>query len=163
MGHDHSTLGDLFLQHHKQFTRGLHNVLKLLQSGEVRAAVEEGDRLDQLAGPHIEFEEESFYPQVAKKLGDDFVQRLYDEHQTGQKALKTLLQWRDRPEIPAEERDQLVRDIQIALDHATSCGTLLSHLTTLRPEEQNQFTEQLLDFNQQGHRWTELPERSGPQ
>lgn len=152
-----SALADQFTQHHKQFTQGLHHILQLLKEGKVSEAVEEADALDQLAGPHIEFEEKVYYPQVARSLGKDFIDHLYDEHRIGQKALRTLLHAKDAQIGPGEQA-KLVREFQIALDHAASCGTLLSHLTALPEEEQNKFLEQLFDFNRQGHRWTELPE-----
>ena len=44
------------------------------------------------------------------------------------------------------------------LDHAVSCGTLLSYLTTLDQTTQKEYCAALLAFREQGKRWTEIPE-----
>ena len=45
------------------------------------------------------------------------------------------------------------------LDHAVSCGTLLSYLTTLDQTTQQEYFAALLALRQQAKRWTEIPSR----
>ena len=44
------------------------------------------------------------------------------------------------------------------LDHAVSCGTLLSYLTTLDQTTQQEYFAALLALRKQPKRWTEIPE-----
>ena len=47
--------------------------------------------------------------------------------------------------------------LETAMDHALSCGTLLSHVTSKDAAEQQRLLDRLEDISRRGHRWTELP------
>ncbi len=151
-----STLGQAFVEHHRRLNRGLQEIVESLQRNEVAEAVARAEVLDQIAGPHIEFEEEVLYPLVAKNVDSNFAARLYGEHRVGKNALATLL--KKRKNLGPDERTRLVEDFRLALDHVTSCGSLLSQLTNLEPEEQQHFLERMREIADVGHRWTQLPD-----
>jgi hypothetical protein len=46
--------------------------------------------------------------------------------------------------------------LQTGLDHAVTCGTLLSHLTVLDEEQQRHLLCDLQRFRAEGPRWTQL-------
>ncbi|MFQ5741686.1 MAG: hemerythrin domain-containing protein [Acidobacteriota bacterium] len=156
MEKNRTTLADAFLSDHKVMTQGFHRILKALERNDLKGAVELARRLDRVAGPHIEFEEEILYPQIRRNRGRDYVSRLYREHQVALQGIQTLLQSPAGTALDPHEKEQLVGKIRTALDHAVSCGTLLSHLTTLDETRQEQILNRLRDLRSQGHRWTEL-------
>ncbi len=151
------SLSDAFLEDHQHLTRGLSATLDALEKDDLPGAVRLADELDRRAGPHIEFEEEVFYPEVAKSRGPDYVAQLHREHDSGRVAINRLLGNRTRERLEPEERTRIVAGLHEALDHAVSCGTLLSHVTTLDPARQQEVLEQLLSYRRKGHRWTDRP------
>ena len=151
------SLAAAFTEDHRHFTRGLSRLLKALEDDDLAAAVELADDLDRVVGPHIEFEEEVFYPEVARARGGDYVRQLYLEHRIGQNALRALLAHRTDAALAPRERDDLIAQLRTAQDHALSCGTLLSHITCQGPEAQQRMLEQRNEMLERGHRWTQLP------
>jgi hypothetical protein len=152
-----SELEKAFLDDHRHLTRGLSRLLEALRRNDVAEARQVADELDRVAGPHIEFEEETFYPQIGRAIGASNLDRLYEEHQVGLHAVDTLR--RRDPGHPLEpaERDTLVEEVQVALDHAVSCATLLSHLGDLDEKRQRELLDRLHDARRRGRRWSELP------
>ena len=123
-----SELQEEFLQDHRVLTRGLNQLLDALQQGRVADAIALATELDDEAGAHMAFEEEIFYPRLAKVRGQDFVDRMVSEHEIGQRAIKALAR---RPaEIPLaeDEKRRIVDDLEVALGHVLSCGSMLSEL-----------------------------------
>ncbi len=151
-----SRLRDAFLDDHQKLTKGLSALVRLVESGEWQQAVQKAEELDRIAGPHIEFEEERFYPQVSRSRGKDYVDNLYDEHRSGREAIEALRASAGRTEVTDEERDRVLFHLRRALDHVVSCGTLLSHVTSLEDEEQEKLLSDLEGYRKAGHRWTEL-------
>lgn len=156
-----SHLRDLFLEHHRLLIHGLKHLQELVQKGEIQLAAEEADKLDQLAGPHLEFEEIILYPELTQRLGSEFVKQLYGEHREGQLALRTLQRYKSG--LPPDELTtrQVNHQLQTALDHVSSCGSLLSHVNGMEPERQEQMLRRLQEINQEKYRWTQLPLRNG--
>lgn len=151
-----SSLKDAFIEDHQTLTRGLSRLVKLVEEESYEEASRVARELDEAAGPHIEFEEKSFYPEVRKTRGQAYVDNLYDEHRSGLEAVRTLSKLAAGKVPDASEREQLLVDLRRALDHAVSCGTLLSHVTALPDEEQEAFLAELERYRDLGHRWTEL-------
>jgi len=112
-----------------------------------------------VAGPHIRFEEEVFYPEVARSRGGEYTDQLYEEHRIGRRLLEQLRDHKDTDGIEPAEKASLIEQSRIALDHTISCGTLLSHITTLDELRQGELLATLLDLRRQPARWTEV---SGP-
>ncbi len=152
-----SELARAFTDDHRVFTRGLSRILKALRRDDPATAVALAKELDRAVGPHIEFEEQVFYPVLVESLGKDFVSQLYREHRIGQTAVSVLVSHPQGEPLPAEARDRLIGQLETAMDHALSCGTLLSHVTSRDAADQLRMLEQLEDFSRRGHRWTELP------
>lgn len=154
-----TALRDAFMEDHRHLTTGLSRLLKALKLNDPPKAVEIADELDRVAGPHMAFEEEVFYPELEKRFGQEFVSRLYGEHELGQTAVRTLVT--QRPVDPLEPTDQLslIEEVETALNHALSCGSLLSHITTLSVAEREELLTRLQAFREEAPRWTDLPSR----
>jgi len=160
-----SRLAAAFLEDHKVLTRGLATTLSAVQQGDLATAARAAEELDQQAGPHIEFEERYFYPEVEKSRGPAFVSGLHREHDAGRNALRTLLAIRGAGQLDPDDRALVISQLREALDHAVSCGTLLSHLTTLDVDQQDVLLSHLLRLRREGPRWTKQsrddPDRVG--
>lgn len=152
-----SELGEAFVEDHQHLTRGLNNILQALHRSDLQWAAQMAGELDIVAGPHIQFEEEVLYPVVAKECGKEFVNKLYHEHQLGKDALKILIQYQEGKTHSAQKLTQLIENLEIALDHVLSCGTLLSHMTNLDEQTQAEMLKKLQEYRNQKKRWTELP------
>lgn len=155
-----SPLHQAFLDDHRRMTRGLFRIRNALKADDLGLAVRTADEIDQLVGPHIQFEEEIYYPALRKTLGGGFVDQLYREHEIGRHAIQSLRDRQGRERLDDEERDTIVGEIDAMLEHALSCGTLLSHLEILTEEEKAKMLAQLHEFREHAQRWCELPTRA---
>jgi hypothetical protein len=147
-------LAAAFVNDHKHLIRGLAQLKEALESGDLEGAQRIANALDLSAGPHIAFEERYLYPEVARTRGREYVERLYDEHRIGRQLLARLLENECTSDMAAEERARLVDQAAMVMDHAVSCGTLLSHLTALDMTRQGEFLDRLLKLREHPRRWT---------
>ena len=150
-------LVDAFEEDHRRLTQGLEELVQALRADDLERATELAERVDRAVGAHIDFEEGVFYPQLEKTLGSKFVSRLFHEHDAGKSAIRSLLAVRERGDLDAETRGEILADLDIALEHALSCGTLLSHLDRLDEEQLATMLRQLHEARERGRRWSQLP------
>jgi hypothetical protein len=144
-----------FEEDHRRMTRGIERLRELIAAGDVAGAVATAERLDVDAGGHIEFEEEVFYPFLRARLGDEAVNRFYQEHAAGQRAVEVVRGIDPGVELTDEQRNELLADLQTARDHALSCGTLVSHLENLDLSDAAAMREELERARRARHRWSE--------
>lgn len=149
------SLSDAFLEDHQHLTRGLSAILESLEADDLASAVRIGEELDRHAGPHMHFEEEYFYPKVGAARGRGYEAQLLQEHETGRAALQELLAQGGATPLDPEAKQRIISGLREALDHTYSCGTLLSHVTTLPAEEQQHLLDALLQLRAHGERWTD--------
>ena len=149
-----------FMDEHRTFMRGLSAVLEQVKRDDLMAARNLADELDQMAGPHIQFEEEILYPEVGRARGQGLERQLRDEHSVIRNAIERLLDVdfakADLPKLRAE----LEVALKTAVQHAESCGTLISHLKTLSPVNQQEAIRRLCELRDIGTRWTELYDKT---
>lgn len=148
-----STLNEEFTRDHRKLTQGFLAVAKAIENDKLEEARALADELDQVAGPHIAFEEEFLYPRVSEVRGQPYASKLYDEHAEILKAIQELQQGQ---EMSANKRKQLLVSMQVGLEHAATCGTLLSHLAALPSQTQTHLLEEYLKLKHSGKRWTQL-------
>lgn len=146
-----------FAEDHRVLIRGLAEVRDALQDQDTRRAKKAADDLDQKVGSHMRFEEIIFYPRLKKTLGSEFVSNLYREHATGRRAIADLLQLKAGEKLSPEHRQQLLDSIDVTLDHALSCGTLMSQADRLGETEQHALLATLKEMRADEPRWTQIP------
>lgn len=151
-----NTLRDAFLEDHRKLTRGLRRLLDALETDALGAARAAADQLDQDAGPHMEFEEHVFYPTLARILGSDTIDELYEEHAQGQEAVRTLLNRPGGRPLTPTERQRLIGQAKTTLEHAIGCGTLLSYVDRFDPAVRREMLVRLHELRRKGRRWTAL-------
>ncbi len=152
-----SPLGAAFVDDHKRLTQGFHRLAAAIHRrdpAELRALAAQ---IDAASGAHIRFEETVLYPIVRKERGRDYAQKLYGEHRIAASVLRDVLSHPEETPWTDDEWKSLESRVQTALDHAISCGTLLSHLTTLSKERQEDIHGRLVDLRQDSPHWTGLP------
>jgi hypothetical protein len=155
------TLDTAFLEDHRHLTKGLAGLLESLRQSDAPRATTIARELDRVAGPHMAFEEAVLYPELAGRLGRAFVDQLYHEHALGQNAVLHLVRRDESAPLTAAERATLIEQVETALDHALSCGSLLSYLSTLSTKRHGEMLQQLLDMRAQECLWTDLPAQPG--
>ena len=162
--HASKALREAFLEDHKHLTRGLTRTIEALRNGDDATAIQIVDAMDRIVGPHMEFEETVFYPELAEILGEPFVEHLEIEHDIGKRAVQTILGHAGGEPLGGEEREVVIASLGTMLDHAMGCGTLLSHLDGLKAAHKKELLERLLELRQRGLRWTEFerPRRPSP-
>ncbi len=163
MGQKRCELREAFIEDHRRLTRGFSELLRAIQLNDLAAAHRAATELDQRAGPHIRFEESVLYPKVAESRGADFVRRLYEEHRIGADVLRRILAHGPTGALTLEQQSELARQAQTALDHAVSCGALLSHITTLDEAAQAEMLRILRRFQKDKQCWTEFAGNAAPE
>lgn len=147
-------LENAFIEDHQKLSRGYWNIIDAIQAGNFDKARTLAEELDRVAGPHIEFEEKYLYPEVRQSRGDDYTDNLYSEHSD---TIETLIELQSVDNAPsATQTQRWLAGMQRGLDHAASCGTLLSHLDVLDPTRQKSLLEKLIELRQSGKRWSQL-------
>lgn len=154
MSRDYNPLGKAFTEDHRHLTRGFWKLKKVLEAGDMKQAREIARDIDECVGPHIEFEETLFYPALRQVLGDQFVDQLYREHTIGKGVIMEIIESGPEQELSGSTRKELVLQTRKMLDHAISCGTLLSHLEALDPERQKEFLQMLEAIRARGAAWS---------
>lgn len=151
-----SPLESAFLEDHRALTRGLTRLLAALREGRMSEAAALADELDLAVGPHMAFEERHFYPRLVARLGSDYVRRLYAEHRVGRDAVAALVEVDASAPPPEAERAGWIEDLDEMLEHALSCGTLVSHSAGLPEGEQARLLTDLEELRERQVRWTRL-------
>ncbi|MFY9255370.1 MAG: hemerythrin domain-containing protein [Fuerstiella sp.] len=144
-----------FIADHSSTSRGL-KALKDALTSNGDAVLEAARELDRIAGPHIAFEEQWLYPLVAKSRGHEFQHHMTSEHDEVVKALAEIKACDDLATVSAASKAEWQRHLQTGLDHVVTCGTLLSHLSTLDETERAEMLQRLQDLRDVGILWTEL-------
>jgi len=151
---DRSELANEFLKNQRRMTRLLRDVVVRLEDGDVEVARSLADELDNVAGPHIAFEESILYPAVGGVEGEAFQQQLLGEHEQARAGLSALLSADDSSLSEGDYRRNIVAALRAGLKHAESCGTLVTHLEELTDDQQRLGLERLDELRQAGGRWT---------
>jgi len=144
-----------FIEDHQKLTSAFQQVIDAVELNDPKRMCESAESLNRVAGPHMEFEERILYPQVGEDRGDGFEQKLLQEHQVARSAILSLT---DREDVPlaTADRARIMEQLRIGLDHAISCGALLSHITVSSEERQQVMLQELRELRRKGIRWTEL-------
>jgi hypothetical protein len=143
-----------FLNDHRRMTRLLRDVVENLENGDIEAGRSLADELDQVAGPHIAFEETILYPAVGSAEGVAFQQKLLAEHDQAREGLAQMLAADQSQLDDVAYRNGVLAALHTGLKHAESCGTLVSHLEEMTDDQQRQALSRLKELRQIGSRWT---------
>jgi hypothetical protein len=143
-----------FLKDHQQFSRLLLEISRLLNQDKISEARQRARELDDLAGPHIAYEEAELYPRLAV-LGVRSVSEsmLLDQHHEALDAVRKLI---GNDEIDESLLQEIKAGVEGALAHAEHCGSLISLMSRLDRDQQAQSLAELQRYREEGRKWTEL-------
>ena len=150
-----NSLQDAFVEDHRKMTMGFYRLRQSLEDADWTGARRLAEEIDQDVGSHIEFEETLYYPRLKPVIGAGNISRMYEEHQIGLGLIRDIEAL--GPDAPEKEVCSRLADrCRQMLEHARSCGTLISHLTDLPQEEQTDLLAKLQEIRGRGTRWTEF-------
>jgi hypothetical protein len=78
-----------------------------------------------LIGPHMQYEEEVMYPELAVLFGDEYVERMLADHDRAFVVASTLMDIASKPEITDADIEAGNSAIQQLLPHVTDCDGLV--------------------------------------
>jgi hypothetical protein len=152
-----------FREDHAVLGRGFHDLSQSLRVRDIAAARAAADNVDTLAGAHIAFEERYFYPALVPLLGEDDVERLLREHQTGLSVIRQLMSaradevWAEAQWLALLERSQEMEQ------HIAECGELFGAMGRISAAERDALHQHLLELRRQAPRWTDLAAGGSPE
>lgn len=142
-----------FLDDHRKMSQLMLHVVVSLEIGNLDEATAAAEKLDQIAGPHIAFEETELYPRISgEKLISDTTRQLCDEHREALMALKALL---EDPQPDEEQLAKILGGLKTGVRHAEHCGSMVSLLAALPEPEQSDSLARLLELRREGKPWTD--------
>ena len=144
-----------FHRDHAVLGRGLYRLGTALRARNILSAKTIADELDRDAGPHIAFEEQCFYPALRPLIGDDEVDRFYQEHEAGKSALNLIRSMPDAAWPDADRMEQLLCEIEKMERHVTECGEMFGAMGRIPADEQRAMLARLGELRAAGIRWSE--------
>ena len=129
----------------QEFTDGFRNehragrdtFLAIGQALRVRDTARIGELMGQantLIGPHMQYEEEVMYPELAVLFGDEYVTRMLADHDEAFSLAGTLMEIASKPEISDADATAGNEAIWHLMHHATDCDGLVLAIEIL-PED----------------------------
>ncbi len=149
---DENNLFKAFREDHALLGKGFHDLSQALRADDRQLAAQIARTLNEAAGAHIAFEEEHFYPALARLLGADEVQRMSDEHRGGLEVVRALAHLRE--DTPLDPQG-LLRHSEAMESHIAECGELFEAMGRIPPREQDDLYEALVEWRSKRPRWTD--------
>lgn len=150
----HNELLRAFREDHAQLGRGFHDLSERLRIRDGAGAKDMARRLDVEAGAHIAFEERDFYPLLAEKLGQDAVNRMYEEHGLGLRVIEESMAIDEEKPMSPEMAESLLRDSEAMESHIAECGAAFSVMLETSPDLQQALYRRLQNWRERQPRWT---------
>lgn len=132
--------------------KGFYELSTCLRGKDLPGARRVAARVNREAGAHIAFEEECFYPTLARVSGFG-TDRLYEEHGEGLYVVRTLLEMDDKTELKEVLRQELLADSEAMEDHIAECGHLFAAIAKMSDVEQQSLYEELVAWRKKGPTW----------
>ena len=98
-------------------------------------------RANTLIGPHMQYEEQVMYPELAVLFGDTYVERMLADHDRAFTVAGTLMEIASKPEITDADVDAGNAAIQDLLPHVTDCDGLVLAIEVLPRDAQQRIFE----------------------
>jgi hypothetical protein len=102
-----------------------------------------------IIGPHMQYEEQVMYPELAVLFGDQYVERMLSDHDRAFAVAATLMEIAAKPEITDGDIEAGAEAIQHLLPHVTDCDGLVLAIEVLpRDAQQRIFDARHRSFDQ---------------
>jgi uncharacterized protein Yka (UPF0111/DUF47 family) len=122
----------------------LLSLMDAIRNRDVEKAFEHLLILEKLGGPHFRMEEDVMYKKLRKFYGDEYYNRLLDEHDRVINAAKQIAEILGKGSITEDDAERIIRIIQNdILPHPITCSGLEILLERLSEEELNEIAESI--------------------
>ncbi|MXP48288.1 hypothetical protein GRI43_12905 [Altererythrobacter luteolus] len=145
-----------FHRDHAVLGRGLYRLGTALRDRDILSAKKIADELDREAGPHIAFEEQCFYPALRPLIGDEEVDRFYEEHEAGKDVLTLIRSMPDEAWPDAKRMEQMLSEVENMEHHVTECGEMFGAMGRIPADEQRTMLAKLAELREADIRWSEV-------
>lgn len=85
-------------------------------------------------GPHFRYEEESLYPALVGILGEEYILKLFDDHDRAIRAAQRLIELSEKETFTDEGIAEAFRLIRTILPHVSDCDGLSIMVEALPPQ-----------------------------
>ncbi len=124
----------IFRQEHRAVRDTILALVSAFQSKDKETIWPLLEELAGLTGPHFRYEEESLYPELTAFFTDEYVAKLYGDHDMAIANAKRLIALASVDSLSDEQSRDAVRILQSIMPHVSDCDGLSILIETL-PEK----------------------------
>lgn len=127
----------IFREEHRQVRDLLLNLIPAFKARDRSRLQSLLSQIASLTGPHFRYEEEALYPLLTDFFGEEYVEKLYSDHDRAIASAKRLVELAGKESLSDAEISEAVRLIRGILPHVSDCDGLSIMVETV-PEEKVQ-------------------------
>ncbi len=124
-----------FTKYHYKQRNLLMDIVESIKKDQIREAQKKLEELSTLTGPNFRYEEETLYPKLMGIYGEDYINKLLDEHDKTIEKAKELKSLLNRDSISEEEKELLYITLSPLLTHIAKCENLSVHIREMSGED----------------------------
>jgi len=132
-----------FRNDHRQIRDLVLNLVGAFIQNDMEQAATLIKKLNIVAGPHFQFEEEVLYPELIPVYGPQYINKLYIDHDLVIARIRKLAEFIGKGQVDKKECDTAINLLGGLLPHLTDCEGLSIMVETFKEKKINQITEAL--------------------
>ena len=132
-----------FRNDHRQIRDLIMNLIRAFIQNDILKAEKLLFILNEIAGPHFQFEEEVLYPELIPVYGPEYINKLYIDHDLVIARVIKLKELISKSKLNPEEFDQGVRLLEGLFPHLTDCEGLSIMVETLNEKTIERITKNM--------------------
>lgn len=114
----------IFRDEHRTVRDALLDLIRAFQDRDKARVRSLLDQAARFVGPHFRYEEEALYPALVEIFGDEYIERLFQEHDSAIGAAGRLVELAGRDPLTDEEVAEATRLLRGILPHVSDCDGL---------------------------------------
>lgn len=122
---------DIFREEHREVRDTILGLIAAFRSKDKATIQSLLGKLALLTGPHFRYEEEALYPELTAFFTEEYVEKLYCDHDMAIANAKRLIELARAEEISDEQSRQAIRILQSIMPHVSDCDGLSILIETL--------------------------------
>lgn len=134
-----------FRNDHRQIRDLIMNLIRAFIQNDILKAEKLLFILNEIAGPHFQFEEEVLYPELIPVYGPEYINKLYIDHDLVIARVIKLKELISKSKLSPEELDKGLRLLEGLFPHLTDCEGLSIMVETLNEKTIQHITKNMED------------------
>ena len=114
----------VFREEHREVRDALLDLIQAFGNHDRASAQSLLQQIAVLTGPHFRYEEEAMYPALVEIFGEEYVQKLLEDHDRAIGTAQKLVELADKETLSAEDVDEAIRLTRTVLPHVSDCDGL---------------------------------------